>query len=149
MVAAAHAVVRGDHGDLMHTLLWITGLGQIALALVSLVLPRLLRWREQTVLLQPLTRRIFWVYAAYIFGTNLCLGSLTAFAPHLLLDRSALARVVAGYGCVYWGARLLIQFAWFRGAAPKGVGYALADAAVTLGFLAWAAVYAVVAFDLW
>ena len=60
-----------------------------------------------------------------------------------------MARLVAGYGCLYWGARLLIQFVWFRAAAPKGLGFALADAAVTLGFVACTAVYGAIAFDLW
>jgi hypothetical protein len=133
----------------MRFLLLVTGLGQLALALGSLLLPRLLRWREQTARLEPLTRAVFWVYAGYILGTNLCLGGVTTFAPDLLLDRSPLARLVAGYAFFYWGARLLIQCVWFRGLAPKGRGYALADLAVTLGFLLWTAVYGAVAFDLW
>lgn len=49
----------------------------------------------------------------------------------------------------YWGARLLIQFVWFRGAAPKGVGYALADWAVTVGFAACTLTYGAIACDLW
>ena len=125
------------------------GLGQIALALASLSLPRILRWPDQLRQLQPLTRRIFWVYAAYILGTNLCLGTLSALAPHLLLERTALARCVGGYAAVYWGARLCIQFVWFRGAAPSGPGYALADGAVTLGFALCTAVYGTIALDLW
>jgi len=131
------------------TWLVIAGLGQIALALASLLLPRILRWPDQLRQLQPLLRRIFWVYAAYILGTNLCLGTLSALAPQLLLDRSALARCVGGYAFLYWGARLCIQFVWFRGAAPKGLGYALADAAVTLGFALCTAVYGAIALDLW
>lgn len=133
----------------MHSLLVFVGLGQLALAVGSLWLPGMLRWREDTAQLAPLTRRVFWVYAGYILGTNLCLGGLTAFAPDLLLDRSTLARVVAGYGAAYWGTRLVIQFVWFRQVAPKGKGYALADFAVTLGFALWAATYGAVLFDLW
>jgi hypothetical protein len=133
----------------MATLLLIIGVEQLLLVAGSLFLPRLLRWPEQMARLEPLTRRIFWVYAAYIVGTNVCLGTVSAVAPQLLLDRTPLARLVAGYGCLYWGARLLIQFVWFRAAAPKGLGFALADAAVTLGFVACTAVYGAIAFDLW
>jgi hypothetical protein len=133
----------------MATLLLVVGLGQLALVVASLFLPRVLRWREQLAALQPLTRRIFWVYAAYILGTNVCLGALTAFAPQLLMERTPLARLVAGYAGLYWGARLVIQFVWFRGAAPKGLGYALADGAVTTGFALCTAVYVAIAFDLW
>ena len=133
----------------MRTVLVIVGLGQIALVLASLFLPRILGWRSQTARLEPLTRRVFWVYAAYILGTNLCLGTLTALAPDLLLDRSVLARFVAGYAAVYWGARLVIQFVWFRGVCPKGRWYAAADAAVTAAFGFWAASYGAILFDLW
>jgi len=133
----------------MRALLVVTGLGQIALAIASLWLPRVLGWRAQTAALQPLTRRVFWVYAAYILGTNLCLGSLSAFAPALLLDRSPLARTVAAYATAYWGVRLLIQFVWFRGVAPQGTFYRTADLLVTLGFLLWTCCYGAILLDLW
>jgi len=132
----------------MRTVLLLVGLGQIALALASLSLPRMLGWREQIARLEPFTGRVFWVYATYILGTNLCLGCLTALAPDLLLDRSPLARTVAGYATVYWGARFVIQF-WFRGVTPKGRWYALADLAVTLAIAFWAASYGAILFDLW
>jgi hypothetical protein len=127
----------------------LAGLGQIALALASLLLPRILRWGEETARLSPLTRKVFWVYAAYILVTNLCLGTLSVAAPRLLLDRSPLARCVAGYAAAYWGARLAIQLVWFRGSAPKGPGYAAADWAVTALFAFWAVVYGAIALDRW
>ena len=133
----------------MRTLLILVGVGQIGLAVASLFLPRILRWDEETARLGPLTRRIFWVYGAYILGTNLCLGTLSVLAPHLLLERTPLARLVAAYAGTYWGARLVIQFVWFRGAAPKGAFYALADWIVTLLFAAWAATYLAIALDRW
>jgi hypothetical protein len=133
----------------VQTLLVVLGVGQLALVVGSLWLPRMLRWPQQLARLEPLTARVFWVYAAYILATNACLGALSAFAPALLLDRSPLARLVAGYACVYWGARLAIQFVWFRGVAPKGRGYALADAAVTLGFAACTLGYGALALDRW
>jgi hypothetical protein len=133
----------------MATALLVVGWGQILLVLASLWLPRVLRWPQQLAALDPLTRRIFWVYAGYILGTNLCLGGLSVIAPSLLLDRTTLARAVAGYAAIYWGARLVIQLVWFRGAAPKGRAYALADVAVTLGFLACTVVYGAIASDCW
>jgi hypothetical protein len=126
-----------------------TGAGQIALALASLWLPRILRWREQTALLQPLTRRVFRVYAGYILGTNLCLGAVSAVAPEWLLDRSPLARAVAGYAAAYWGVRLVIQFVWFRGVAPAGAFYRVADGLVTLGFAVWTVCYGAILLDCW
>ncbi len=133
----------------MATALRVVGIGQLLLVLASLWLPRVLRWQQQLATLEPLTRRIFWVYAGYIVGTNVFLGGLSVWAPELLLERTALARIVAGYAAAYWGARLVIQFVWFRGAAPKGAGYALADWAVTAGFLACTLTYGAIVCDAW
>ncbi|MBK8096090.1 MAG: hypothetical protein IPK26_03235 [Planctomycetes bacterium] len=133
----------------MRTLLILVGTGQIVLVIGSLWLPRVLRWPQQLSRLEPLTRRIFWVYAGYILATNLCLGSLSVAAPELLLTRTPLARLVAGYAAGYWGVRLILQFVWFRKAAPKGLGYALADGAVTIGFAACTMVYGALALDRW
>lgn len=80
----------------MATALRVIGVGQLLLVLASLWLPRVLRWPQQLAQLEPLTRRIFWVYAGYIVGTNTFLGGLSVWAPQLLLDRTGLARIVAG-----------------------------------------------------
>lgn len=133
----------------MRTLLVAAGVGQLGLAAASLFLPRILRWHEEIARLTPLTGRIFVVYALYILGTNLCLGAVSVLAPEWLLDRSPLARAVAGYAAAYWGVRLVIQFAWFRAVSPKGRGFALADAAVSVLFAAWTATYGAVVLDLW
>lgn len=87
----------------MRTLLVLAGLGQLGLALGSLAVPRVLRWTEDTAKLRPLTRQVFWTYAAYVWATNVSFGLLSTFAPHVLLDRSGLARVVSGYITAYWG----------------------------------------------
>jgi hypothetical protein len=124
-------------------LLILAGLGQLALALASLAIPRILRWRDDTAKLRPLTRQVFWTYAAYIWLTNLCFGVLSAAAPDWLLERTPLARVVAGYITAYWGARLVIQFFYFdRSSAPPGALYKIAEGALVGLFLFLTAVYA-------
>src|SRR5580704_10310269 len=102
-------------------LLRVAGLGQLLLALGSLSIPRVLRWPEDLAKLRPLTRQIFWVYACYILATNATFGLLSLLALHWLLDGSPLAGAVAGYITLYWGARLVTQFAVLdRSAAPPG-----------------------------
>jgi len=118
----------------MHALLQLAGAGQLTLAAVSLALPRILGWREQTRALDPLTRRVFWTYAGYILGTNVALGLVCLLAPAALASASVLALSVCGYALCYWGVRLLLQVVSFRHHAPRGRFYALADAAVTLLF---------------
>lgn len=129
------------------TLLQTAGIGQLALVIGSLAIPRILRWQEDTGRLRPLTRQVFWTYAGYIWATNLCFGLLSVGAPDWLLDRSPLAGVVAGYIALYWAARLVIQFAYFdRSAMPTGLGSRLGEAALVGLFVCLTLVYGGVAF---
>ncbi len=112
----------------MTYLLILAGVGQLALAIGSLALPGVLRWREDTAKLRPLTRQVFWTYASYIWVTNVCFGIVSTFAPEWLLDGSPLARGVTGYITAYWGARLLVQLVYFdRTDAPPGAVYKLGE----------------------
>lgn len=107
--------------DVILILITLAGIGQLALAAGSVAIPIVLRWREDTAKLRPLTRQVFWTYAGYIWTTNVAFGLLSAFAPRLLLDGSALARIVALYITLYWAARVVIQFTYFdRTDAPPG-----------------------------
>jgi hypothetical protein len=126
----------------MQTLLFVAGLGQVALIAASLAIPRVLRWAEETAKLRPLTRQVFWTYAGYIWATNLCFGLLSALAPQWLLDRTPLACVVCGFIAAYWGARLVIQFVYFdRSEAPPGLWGKAAEAALVCLFVFPTAVY--------
>jgi len=130
----------------MKILLVLAGLGQIGLALGSLALPRILGWREETARLKPLTRQVFWIYAGYIWSTNIAFGLVSSLAPGWLLDRTPLARAVAGFIAAYWGARLVLQLLVIdRKSAPAGAFFRAADATLTAGFVGWTLVYGAVA----
>lgn len=126
----------------MRTFLILAGLGQLVLAAGSLAIPRVMRWREDTATLRPLTRQVFWTYAAYIWATNVSFGLLSALAPGWLLDRAPLARAVSAYITLYWTARVGIQFFYFdRSAAPLGAVFKLAEVALVGLFVYLALVY--------
>ena len=123
-------------------LLILAGIGQLALAVGSLALPRILRWGDDTAKLRPLTRQVFWTYAAYIWVTNICFGVVSTFAPEWLLDRSPLARAVTGFITAYWGSRLAVQFLYFdRSEAPPGAIFKLGEVALVGLFIFLTAVY--------
>jgi hypothetical protein len=104
------------------------GVGQLGLVVASLAIPRALRWREDLARLRPLTRQVFWVYAAYIWATNLAFGMFSTFSPRRLLDRTPLAGAVCAYIAIYWGARLVIQFTYLdRTDAPKGLLFGIGE----------------------
>jgi hypothetical protein len=132
-------VALADH---LPALVFIAGVGQLALVVASLAIPRVLRWREDTARLRPLTRQVFWTYAVYIWATNLCFG-LVSLRPAWLLDRAPLAACVTGFMAVYWLGRLLIQFFYFdRSDAPTGLPVRMAEAALVALFVFLVVVYA-------
>lgn len=124
------------------SLLFAAGVAQIVLAIASLAIPRVLRWSEQTAALRPLTRQVFWTYAGYIWFSNLCFGLVSACLPASLVAGTPLATAVTGFVTVWWGARLVIQFAYFdRTDAPAGIGYRAAEAALVLLFVCLVLIY--------
>jgi len=142
--AQAHA-----GGGLMKLLLILAGLGQLALALGSLALPRMLGWKEQTAKLRPLTRQMFWTYASYIWVTNICFGVISTLTPGLLLDGAVITRLVCGYITCYWGARLGIQFFYFdRTDAPNGWFYTLSEVGLVILFAYLTGLYGWIALGL-
>jgi hypothetical protein len=114
----------------------LAGFAQLALAVASLAIPFALRWREETALLRPLLRRLFWVYAGYLLGLHVAFGTLSALAPQWLLDGSPLARAVTGFLTLYWGVRLALQFVCFQTSdAPRGLRFRAAEAALVSLFV--------------
>ncbi len=123
-------------------LIFVAGIGQLILIAASLVIPRVLGWREETAKLRPLTRQVFWTYAIYIWSTNLAFG-LISLQPGWLLDHSRLAACVTGFITAYWVGRVLIQFFYFdRSDAPSGAVIRLAEIALVGLFVFLSLVYA-------
>jgi hypothetical protein len=118
------------------------GAAQLILVVASLAIPRLLNWKADLARVRPLTRQVFWTYAAYIWVTNLSFGLVSTLAPQLLLDRSPLAELVCGFIAIYWAARVAIQFGYFdRADAPKGPLFVVGEAALVALFAGLTIVY--------
>ena len=122
--------------------LMLAGAGQLLLAAGSLAIPRVLRWSDDLARVRPLTRQVFWTYAGYIWTTNVCFGLLSLLTPASICDGSSLAAAVTGFICVYWLARVIIQFTYFdRSATPPGLFFRLAEVALVGLFVGLVAVY--------
>lgn len=131
----------------MPTLVFLAGLGQLALAVASLAIPRVLGWKQDVAQLRPLTRQVFWTYGGYIWSTNVSFGLLSSLAPHALLDGSILAAAVSGFIAVYWGARVVIQFTYYdRSEAPSGTIFVVGEVALVGLFIAFTAIYGYAAY---
>ncbi len=131
---------------MLETLIFLAGLGQLALVVGSLAIPKILRWSEDTAKLRPLTRQVFWTYAGYIWATNLSFALLSICAADSITDGSVLAMAVSLYITVYWLSRVVIQFVYFdRSDAPEGRIFVLAEVALVGLFVGLTIVYGMAA----
>lgn len=113
--------------EILNTLILVAGVGQLVLAAGSTAIPRVLNWREKLAALDPLTRRLFWVYAGYILGTNVMLGLVSVIGRPELLLPSLPVFAIHLYAATYWTARVVIQFTLFRGLKPAGRFFVVAE----------------------
>jgi hypothetical protein len=132
----------------LETLVRLAGIGQLVLVAASLAIPRVLGWRDETARgLRPLTRQVFWTWGAYIWLTHMAFGLLSAFGPHLLVDGTRLAGIVAAFIATWWAARLVVQFTYFdRSATGEGLRFKLAEVGLVALFAGLAVVYGLAAF---
>ena len=127
---------------MFRTALLLAGIAQLGIAGSSLLIPRLLGWRDETARLKPLTRQVFWTYASYILSFHVAFGLLSLLAPAALLEGSFLARAVCGFIAVYWLVRLTLQFVAFdRSVAAGRPLFRFAEAAYVCTFAYLALVY--------
>jgi len=123
-------------------LVWFAGLAQVGLVLGSLAIPTILKWKVELSKVQPLIRQMFWVYAAYIVGINLCFGFISIFDYKELTNSSGLAMLITAFIAVYWISRVLIQFFYFdRATFPAGKWNKLGEAALVAVFIFLSIVY--------
>jgi hypothetical protein len=130
------------NAELLKLLIIIAGAGHIALCFGSLLIPKVLQWKNHLSNLQPLLRQMFWTYAAYILVINFCFGIVSLAGTDELLNGSFLARSITFFVSVYWLTRIAIQFFYFdRTNAPKGAIYTLGEVALILLFAFFTIVY--------
>lgn len=128
---------------LLNYLLILAGAGQVIMMAAVIRLPEWLNWRAETAKLEPVTRQIFWIYAGYIFTTNLFIGFVTVGFAGELITRTALATALTGFMFLYWAVRLFLQlFVIDKTAAPVGLMFRVGDWALTFLFVFFTTVYA-------
>ena len=94
-------------------LIVLAGVGQLFLSIASMAIPKVLDWRRELTAVSPLTRSLFWTYAGYTLGIHLFFAAISIFAPHELTSGGVLATAITGFIALYWGVRLIGQFAWY------------------------------------
>lgn len=95
--------------DVMETLLFAAGVGQLGVLIASALVPVRLKWSEELAPLPVLVRQLFWVYGGYVVMGIVVLGVTCLFNAGELAAGGRLARWVCGYGALFWGVRLSLQ----------------------------------------
>jgi hypothetical protein len=98
----------------LETLLFAAGLLHFGVLIASALVPQVLDWKGALAPLPALFRQIVWVHGAYVVLMIVGFGLLSVLLPHELAGDSLLARGVCGFIALFWGARLVLQFALFR-----------------------------------
>ena len=120
-------------------LIRLCGLAQVGIALVSLTIPHILGWKQETQKLRTLTRQVFWTYAGYIFAINLFFGVVCLVWPRQVILAGP---IVSVFLALYWGVRLVLQMVVFdRSEAPKGLWPTIGELTLTGSFALLAGVF--------
>lgn len=124
--------------------LWIAAAVQLAIAFANVVLPAMLKYRENLARVAPIIRQIFVVHSAYIVGIVLLFALITfGFASDLASGRG-LGRFLAAAIAAFWFCRIAVQLFYYEKALRRE--HRAGDAAIAVAVLFLAATYAAAAF---
>jgi hypothetical protein len=93
----------------LELLLRLGGVLHFVLLCAGAMVPGVLNWRENLSRLNAFLRRLFWVYALFVFLMILAFGCLSLFHAEELAAGAPLARSVCAVIALCWIVRLVIQ----------------------------------------
>ena len=93
----------------LEKILMLAGIGHFAILSASALVPFVLDWRAILKPLSPFLYKLFWVYGLFIVLTIIGMGSLTFFNLKAMVAGDPIARSIACFIAVFWGARLFVQ----------------------------------------
>jgi hypothetical protein len=91
------------------TVIFMAGVGQLAVLIASALVPFRLNWRGELQCLSRLHRQMYWVYGGYIVLSIVAFAALSILNSRELASGSALARGFCAYVAVFWGMRVGLQ----------------------------------------
>ena len=97
----------------MKLLLQLAAAVQLLILIASALTPRVLDWRKNLAALDPFLRKLFWVYGVFIVMVIIAFATLTFRHADAMAAREPVARSLCLFIAIFWGARLLVQFAIF------------------------------------
>jgi hypothetical protein len=97
----------------MKLLLQLAAAVQLLILIASASTPRVLDWRKNLAVLHPFLRKLFWVYGVFVVMVIIAFGVLTFRHADAMAAREPVAHSLCLFIAIFWGARLLVQFAIF------------------------------------
>jgi len=97
----------------MKLLLQLAAALQLLILIASASTPRVLDWRKTLAVLHPFLRKLFWVYGVFVVMMIVAFAVLTFRHADAMAAREPVARSLCLFIAIFWGARLLVQFAIF------------------------------------
>lgn len=97
----------------MKLLLQLAATVQLFILIASASTPRVLDWRKNLAVLHPFLRKLFWVYGVFVVMVIIAFAVLTFRHADAMAAREPVARSLCLFIAIFWGARLLVQFAIF------------------------------------
>ena len=97
----------------MKLLLQLAATVQLLILIASASTPRVLDWRKNLAVLHPFLRTLFWVYGVFVVMVIIAFAVLTFRHADAMAAREPVARSLCLFIAIFWGARLLVQFAIF------------------------------------
>jgi len=97
----------------MKLLLQLAATVQLLILIASASTPRVLDWRKNLAVLHPFLRKLFWIYGVFVVMVIIAFAVLTFRHADAMAAREPVARSLCLFIAIFWGARLLVQFAIF------------------------------------
>lgn len=133
----------------LENLLRLAGIGHFAILTASALVPKVLDWKTALKPLSPFLRTLFWVYGVFIVLTIIGMGTLTLFNAHAMAAGDPVARSLAAFIAVFWGARLIVQLFIFDSRPYlTNIWLKLGDHMLTVVFIFFTAIYSLAALNI-
>ena len=98
---------------MLTNLIRIAAVLQLGLLIAAGLTPGVLDMRNQLRKLPTMLRQLIWVHAAFIVIIIIGFATISLIGAAQLAGGSTLARALAGFIAIFWGARLSLQFFLF------------------------------------
>ncbi len=134
-----------------HLELWlrIVAAAQLALAALSLCLPRILKWKPDIDRMSPLVRDVFEIHSWFIALTLVIWAVLTwKFAAEMAHSPTLMSRWLCSAIGIFWGVRCVLQWTHYDSAHWRGnPSRTVIHWTLFFGYAAWTTVYFLAAFQ--